>query len=408
MDAEHRPMTSHPRDRSLRRLGPLVGLAATLALIALAVLSAVIRGAFDFQFDAAWITLYGGSASLVGAFILKARPGHGVGRVCLAGGLTLALGYAAREAAHLTKDVLPATASSSLVLLSAVAPLVGLVVLGPVLATVYPSGRIGTWTRRATEVLLAVFAPIALLAWVTTPFIQVNDLVVNNPLFIEGLSRPRFADSSVLVIAGYVLAMSLAMVGIALRYRQADAIGRLQIRWVAANFGALLLTFGLVYANPGGVGDGLWFMLLVLVALTPASVAVAILRYRLFDIDRVVSNAVGYGFVTVVLFGVFWAVNLGLQNVLNPVRLGGPLAVAASTLLVAALFNPVRTRVQAIADRRFHRAHYDAERLVSTFASRLRDELDLDRLASELTRTTAGAVEPTTASIWLRAPGPSR
>jgi hypothetical protein len=112
--------------------------------------------------------------------------------------------------------------------------------------------------------------------------------------------------------------------------------------------------------------------------------------------------------VTVVLVAIFWIVNLGLQQAMRPLTGNTPIAVASSTLLVAALFNPVRSRIQAVVDHRFHRARYDAERLVESFSTRLRHELDLDHLAHDLTRTTSAAVEPTTASIWLRVPGSDR
>jgi hypothetical protein len=134
-------------------------------------------------------------------------------------------------------------------------------------------------------------------------------------------------------------------------------------------------------------------------------IGVAILRYRLYDIDRIVSNTIGYGLVTVVLFGIFIAVNLVLVSQVSPLVNNEGVVVAGSTLLVAALFNPLRTRVQRAIDRRFHRAHYDSERMVAEFTARLRDELDLPTLATELASTTARAVQPTSAGLWLRPHG---
>jgi hypothetical protein len=131
------------------------------------------------------------------------------------------------------------------------------------------------------------------------------------------------------------------------------------------------------------------------------------LRYRLYDIDRIVSNAIGYGVVTVVLFTVFACVNLVLVSQVSPLVNNEGIAVAASTLLVAALFNPLRTRVQRSVDRRFHRARYDTDEMVQEFAARLRDELDLATLVDDLAMITTRAVEPTAAVLWLRTHGPA-
>ena len=150
------------------------------------------------------------------------------------------------------------------------------------------------------------------------------------------------------------------------------------------------------------VGDIAWSAWFLSLLLPPIAIGVAILRYRLYDIDRIVSNTIGYGFVTVVLFGLFVVVNLALVSQVSPLVNNEGVAVAGSTLLVAALFNPLRTRVQGAIDRRFHRAHYDAERMVSEFAARLRDELDLPTLATELAAATTDAVQPTSAGLWLR------
>ena len=130
-----------------------------------------------------------------------------------------------------------------------------------------------------------------------------------------------------------------------------------------------------------GIAWALWIASLL---LPPIAIAIAILRYRLYDIDRIVSNAIGYGVVTVVLFAVFAGVNVVLVSQVSPLVNNEGIAVAASTLLVAALFNPLRTRVQRAVDRRFHRARYDADEMVQDFAARLRDELDLATLVDDL------------------------
>ena len=154
-----------------------------------------------------------------------------------------------------------------------------------------------------------------------------------------------------------------------------------------------------------GVVDGVVQAVLVLAAMTfPAlAIGVAILRYRLYDIDRVVSRTIAYAVVTAGLLIVYLGVNLGLSTILSSVAGSGSVAVAASTLVVAALFTPVRRRVQRVVDRRFDRARYDAERTTAAFSERLRNEVDLAAVAVDLDQTVRAAIAPTSVNVWLRA-----
>ncbi len=137
-------------------------------------------------------------------------------------------------------------------------------------------------------------------------------------------------------------------------------------------------------------------------ALLPISIGVAVLRYRLYDIDRLISRTVGWALTTVVLIAVFGAGIVAIQAVLAGFIQGQTLAVAASTLATFALFQPVRRRVQAAVDRRFDRALYDAARVIEGFSGRLRDDLELGTLSDEIMRVATDAVRPASAAIWLR------
>jgi hypothetical protein len=196
----------------------------------------------------------------------------------------------------------------------------------------------------------------------------------------------------------------LALVDLVVRYRRATGIERVQMRWVVA---AAALPVG-VLAALLALGDriwALWYVMAFTLVLPIAAIAIAITRYRLYDIDRIVSRTIGYAVVTAVLFGVFFIANVALQRALGDIVGESPIVVAASTLVVAALFQPLRTRVQRVVDRRFHRSRYDAEQTVSGFAGRLRDQLDLPTLTGELRRATIDAVEPSATTVWLRARG---
>jgi hypothetical protein len=197
-------------------------------------------------------------------------------------------------------------------------------------------------------------------------------------------------------------AVLLAMLSLVLRFRRAGATERRQLTWFlyATVVNALIIIFdgalGLLPPLVSQVVSSVGF------ALLPVAVGVAMLRYRLYEIDRIVSRTVSYGLLTAGLVGLYLLVVALLRPLLEPFTGSSTLAVAASTLAVAAAFNPARRRLQAAVDRRFDRARYDAARAVDAFAARLRNQVDLDEVTAGLRDTVVATVAPTRVAVWLR------
>jgi hypothetical protein len=186
------------------------------------------------------------------------------------------------------------------------------------------------------------------------------------------------------------------------RFRRARGVERQQLRWVA--WAAMLVALAAVAALASaalGLPDMLGWATGTGVALLPLAAGAAILRYRLYDLDRIISRTVAYGLLTVLLGGGYAVVVLGLGELLGR---DTPLVVAAATLAVAAAFQPARARVQRTVDRRFNRRRYDAARTIEAFTARLRDEVDLDTLSAELLAVVDQTMQPTKVSLWLRSP----
>jgi len=340
------------------------------------------------------------SSAIVGAVLASRRPRHPVGWLLLGVGLSIGLSVLVES---YTKYGLLVPAGS----LPGAHYLVGFAVVtftfiwlscaGFVLLLTptgsLPSPRWRWWAR------VAGAAP-ALAALAST--VQPDPLAPDwygNPLAVPALYR-LLAVPGVVAAVVVLASVPVGAVSLLLRYRRAQLRERLQLRWLAlaaALAGGLLLVA--LVAGYLGRDPVVLASISMCVALLPLATGAAILRYRLYDLDRIVSRTLAYGLLTILLGLGYAAVVLGLGGLLGQ---DSSLAVAAATLAVAAAFQPLRRRIQALVDRRFNRRRYDAARTVDHFAARLRDQLDLDALEAELLAVADQTMQPTRASLWLR------
>jgi hypothetical protein len=208
------------------------------------------------------------------------------------------------------------------------------------------------------------------------------------------------ANIAFVLMLGGILASATSLV---LRFRRARGLERQQLKWVASAAGFLGVAFASGPLLFWYIGDAAWEPILLLsIATIPIAAGIAILRYRLYEIDRIVNRAVVYGAVSALLAGAYFGIVLGLQEVFSSFGGGSDLAIAVSTLAVAALFRPVRTRIQRLVDRRFYRRRYDAQRTLEAFSARLRDEIDIAALHGELATVVRRTMQPAHMSVWLR------
>jgi hypothetical protein len=226
---------------------------------------------------------------------------------------------------------------------------------------------------------------------------------VPNPFRAPGVLGDALAFSSDAGGVVFIIACLGALLALAIRFRRSDGVERLQFKWFALAMGLLitgLVTSGLGEITGGGaVSDaGWWLFLTSLIVALPLAIGVAILRYRLYDIDLVINRALVYGALTVTLGAAY----LGLVLLVGLAVGRSGFAVAVSTLAVAALFRPLRARIQGAVDRRFYRRRYDAARTLEAFSARLRDEVDLTALSTELRGVVGDTVQPAHVSLWLR------
>jgi hypothetical protein len=225
---------------------------------------------------------------------------------------------------------------------------------------------------------------------------------VPNPFGVRG----RLGDAILLaakVFNSVPEAMLIAPIALVVRFRRSRGVERQQLKWLMYTaiiaFGLLLI---FVLGPRGTVADLAYPAAFVWIGLLPVAIGIAITRYRLYDIDVLIRRTVIYAALSAVLL-VAYIAGVGLfQTILAPITAGSGVAVAISTLAVVALFQPLRHRIQAAVDRRFYRRRYDAVRTLDSFAVRLRDEVDLDALRSELITAVGRTVQPTHASLWLR------
>lgn len=273
----------------------------------------------------------------------------------------------------------------------------------------FPDGRLPSARWRLVRWSLVAGAAVILAAGVTL-WPQRGAGFLEMATGISG-DVPWALDHIGLTLLG--IGLPLSLLSLAVRYRGADPEQRLQLKWLVPSLTLMVVgvaIFTVAGRGPTVTGEltaiGELVSVLGLAGLV-ASMAVAIFKYRLYDIDRIISRTVAYLVVTALLGAVYGIGVVALRAVLAPVAGESDLAVAGSTLAVAALFRPVRRRVQAVVDHRFNRRRYDAGRAVASFSQRLRDEVDPHQVAAELRATAATTVEPVSISLWLPATGAS-
>ncbi len=341
------------------------------------------------------------SFAVVGAVITVKRPDNFVGWALSLSGLLQLLGglfgtYA--ELALLAKPEagLPAGAAAAAIAGGSWTPIIAGLFL---LFLLFPEGKLPSARWRPVVWFVLVGLSGAWLVIATAPgHLDPPFKAYENPLAF--VSNGRYVYAYFLVIAGCLVSTGLAAISLIRRFRRSRGLERQQFKWLAASTAVFVLVLPIAapFDFHGVAGAAIALSMIAV----PVSVGIAVLRYRLYEIDVIVRRTLVYGALTAGLGGLYLGIVLALQQVFSSFAGGSSLAIAGSTLAVAALFRPARSRVQAFVDRRFYRGKYDAERTLAAFASHLRDEVDLDALRAELTAVVAETMRPAHVSLWLR------
>jgi hypothetical protein len=296
----------------------------------------------------------------------------------------------ALPAVHLVARYYPATGAAALALLSLV------LLLTPTGSLPSARWRWWAWITAATPVALALVVPVV------PGRLDPQLLLASSPFSDRALGGVLLLATRVALVVT-ALAVAVAAGSLVVRFRRAQGVERQQLRWVALA-AALVPVAVLVAIAASAIGGPAADTVITFAAgtvswLVPLTLGAAVLRYRLYDLDRIISRTVAYGLLTVLLGGGYAAVVLLLGRLLGR---SSSLAVAGATLAVAAVFQPARRRVQQVVDRRFNRRRYDAARTIAAFSTRLRQQVDLDNLTGELLAVIEQTMQPIQASLWLR------
>jgi hypothetical protein len=374
-----------------------------LALIACAVVLAVLNGA---DVDAVSFPLAMTVSAVVGGLVASRRPENLIGWFFLGGALCFAfVTFASEYAAYGSLNApgaLPGALAMAWLLSWVSVP--GVMLLLVFVPLYFPDGRLVSPRWRWLVRLAVLFGVSEVVRSALSPG-KMRDSGIVNPLGIEAL-RPVFDLFETLVFAVYFTLLFASAASLVVRFRRSGSVERQQIKWLALAALAIPVWF-LTNAPIQAVAPNLFLVIdsLVVSALIPLAAGIAILRYRLYDIDVIINRALVYASLTVTLALVYVGSVVSLQAALRALTVQeSTLAVVASTLAIAALFNPLRRRVQGFVDRRFYRRKYDAAKTLETFSGRLRDETDLGTLGDDLVGVVKETMQPAHVSLWLRTP----
>ena len=403
------------RDRRLlRRAGALFALICLLYLVGLAfdalnadnwpdMVRQLLYHALTFSFP------------LVGVLIARRQPRNAITWILLSIGLAWAVSAATEGYWNYGLITHPGSLpiAEAMVAVSSWLWVPALVPAATLLLLLFPDGHLPSprwrWVVWLSVVAMAAVSLSIFLGPAT--LVEEGFPKLDNPLSVSWF-EPALSALQVFLIA-IPVCMIASAAALVIRFRRSRGVERLQLKWLSAAAAVVAVTYAVALLVSLGqswtqADTPFWASVIQTVAvatfaLIPVSIGIAILRYRLYDIDRLISRSIVYFLLTAVLISVYAAIVVGIGAATG--RSDSPVVIAAATLLVAALFGPARRRIQAVIDRRLYRRRYDAEKVTAAFAARLRDELDLDALSGELRLAATQAVQPESVGVWIRTRG---
>ena len=392
----------------------LCALALALTALALLLLDRNLAHPNAYVYDY-WLDNTLGAISYVpvGALIAARRPANPVGWLLCLWGVALSIGHFSAQYAIYAllaqPRSLPAGEAMAWIASWILPIIIGVQVLAYLL---FPTGRLPSRRWKWFAWLTAAFVIAGLITSAFSFGANVGLGPIPNPLGVKGFSNAYDMVLNMLPILYGAVAYSLFV-----RMRRSAGVERQQIKWFAYAAAATIVGIACAYIIPDTIVTPRWFdragfaLNIAVMPAIPISMAIAILRYRLYDIDIIINRTLVYGSLTLLLALVYFGGVTATQAIFR--TLSGQeqqpqLAIVVSTLVIAALFNPLRRRIQAFIDRRFYRKKYDAAKTLEAFSARLRDETDLQALNGELTRVVRETMQPAHVSLWLRPDPPPR
>ncbi len=363
------------------------------ALLSLGVAAFIVVGVINTVAGSPTMLISFTGYSVVGALILARQPRNGVGWLLFGLGLIATASGLLEIFARQTGSVHVEAIHTGMAWLGwGTMPLIGLF---------FPTGRVqtrfGRWVLRAAIAVVGVATIAALIG-------DELESGRTNPLAITAYAEPIDLFNSVLIYPLFFIIVICILVDVAVRWARAGSVERLQYRWLVFGLAVVIvdiISVGILSAILPD--DSPWFavfgVLGVVVNFIPVAIYIAVSRHGLYDIGRVVSRTISYGLILMIVVGIYVGVVIGVGSL---VPADNPIPVAAATLIVASVFLPLLRWLQRGLDRRFDRAHYNAEAVVETFGSRLRSEVYPDTIAPELLATVDRTFQPTTIGLWTR------